>query len=89
MTEKTYRGFGTLILKGEKIVVSGERALDLAVRLKYAGISEDKIIIANDLKEAAKMLADSKNDVCYALVNYTVVFKMQEIFKEIEKKYGR
>ena len=73
----------------EKIVVSGERALDLAVRLKYAGISEEKIIIASDLKDAAKMLVDSKNEVCYALVNYTVVFKMQEIFKEIEKKYGR
>ena len=73
----------------EKIVISGERALDLAVRLKYAGISEEKIIIASDLKDAAKMLVDSKNEVCYALVNYTVVFKMQEIFKEIEKKYGR
>ncbi len=76
-------------VNAKKIILTGIRVDDLAVRLKYAGINEDKMIKCADLKSAAQTLAGSETDVCYALVNYTVVFKMQQIFKELEKKYGK
>ena len=76
-------------INAQKIVITGMRVDELAVRLKYAGINEEKVMVARDLKAAAEALIGENCDMCYALVNYTVVFKIQEIFKELEKKYGR
>lgn len=72
----------------KKIVISGIRVDDLAVRLKYAGIAEDKFEIKYSLDEAANALLSQNCENCYALVNYTVVYKLQEILKELEKKNG-
>ncbi len=67
-----------------RIIVSGFRADDLALRLKYAGIRPESITKTYDLKDAAKKLLSGSGEICYALVNYTVVFRMQEILKEME-----
>lgn len=72
----------------EKIVLSGIRADDLAVRLKYAGVNSDLIEIKYSLEDAAKTLISYDCGNCYALVNYTVVYKMQEILKGLERKNG-
>lgn len=39
-----------------EIVVSGIRALDMGLRLKYAGIKEDKIIVLENIKKALNYL---------------------------------
>ena len=62
------------------------RVDDLALRLKYGGIEESKMKKFNTLKEAASEILNGDEDICYALVNYTVVFTMQEILKELEKE---
>lgn len=67
-------------------VLSGIRVDDLAVRMKYAGIEEERMTKVRDLKEAAQTLLAGKGEICYALVNYTAVFRMQDIFKELEKE---
>lgn len=72
----------------KKIVIAGIRVDDLAVRLKYAGLDRDKIEIKYSLDEAADAMLNQDCDKCYALVNYTVVYKLQEILKELEKKNG-
>ena len=36
------------------------------------------------LKEAAMEITNGDEDICYALVNYTVVFKLSEALKELE-----
>ena len=60
------------------ITVSGMRAYDLAVRLKYAGISTDKIIIEPDIKKAIKKVANSINsdEKITILPSYTVMWSI-------------
>ncbi|MBQ2696289.1 MAG: DUF1727 domain-containing protein [Clostridia bacterium] len=68
----------------QNLVVTGFRADELMLRMKYAGFSEEKQVKTKDLKEAVAALVIGEAEVCYALVNYTVVFTMQEILKAME-----
>jgi len=67
-----------------KLVLTGIRADELSLRLKYAGFPEERQEVYHDLKQAAQALVSGDGDVAYALVNYTVVFPMQAILKEME-----
>ena len=70
----------------KRYILCGMRVDDLALRLKYGGIDETRIKKFHTLKEAATEILNGDEDICYALVNYTVVFTMQEILKELEKE---
>lgn len=70
--------------KVHRLVVTGVRADDLALRLKHAGFAPSVQTKVYDLKTALKTAADGDCTVCYALVNYTVVFAAQSILKELE-----
>ena len=43
------------------VITSGIRAKDMAVRLKYAGIPQEKIIVEEDIKTAIEIAAKSDN----------------------------
>ena len=47
----------------KKIIITGVNTLDYKLRLLLAGISEDKIIISEDYKEAHKYLSLDKSDI--------------------------
>ncbi len=66
------------------IIVSGERYADMAVRLKYAGISPSNIILEKNLKKAlnSALKATNKNEKLYILPTYTALLKMQKIIKK-------
>lgn len=68
----------------QKIVVSGDRAYDMAVRLKYAGVSEDQFLIEKNIKTAMeKALAmTSDEETLLILPTYTALLKMQKIIKK-------
>lgn len=66
------------------LVVTGYRADDLMLRMKHIGYTEEMQEKTRNLKEAVEKLLSGDGEVCYALVNYTVVFTMQEILKEME-----
>ncbi len=66
-----------------EIVVSGSRAWDMAVRMKYAGFDSDKIKIMPEIKEA---LNYSINDIetgqqLLIMPTYTALLEMQKILK--------
>ena len=64
-----------------KIVVSGSRSYDMALRLKYAGFNMDNIKIANTLKQALDLAtaADpSESGIVYALNTYTAMLEMRQ-----------
>ena len=65
----------------KSIFVSGERKHDTALRLKYAGLDAELVDITAD---TIKKIADGDGEVCYLLVNYTVLFATQEILKRID-----
>lgn len=75
-------------LKGwqNKIVTSGKRASDMALRLKYAGIEQDKIEIIDDIENALKASLDrtSTGQILNILPSYTALLAMQEILKNFK-----
>ncbi len=70
----------------QKIVVSGDRAYDMAVRLKYAGVSEDQFIIKKDIKEAINHSLSllERDETLLVLPTYTALLKMQQITRKMK-----
>jgi UDP-N-acetylmuramyl tripeptide synthase len=60
---------------------SGTRAAELAVRLKYAGVEEDRITVQPDLSLALQAAArDAPDDATlYALPTYTAMLSLREL----------
>jgi UDP-N-acetylmuramyl tripeptide synthase len=64
-----------------KVVVAGQRAEDMAVRMKYAGIDPQKIVVVSDLSQAldrAIGLTDSA-ETLWVMPTYTCLLELQKI----------
>lgn len=63
------------------VVTSGTRAKDMALRLKYAGLNPDKIIVEEDLKKAAELVSksDDKTENITILPTYTALLKLTKM----------
>lgn len=63
----------------ERVVVSGTRAADMAVRLKYAGVPADHIIEEPDLDRAFEraLTLGSPTDPLYLLPTYTAMLELR------------
>lgn len=59
----------------ESFIASGKRAYDAALRMKYAGIPEEKITILPELKEAV-LFAKTKGLPTYIMATYTCLAPM-------------
>lgn len=70
-----------------RIIVSGTRAYDMALRLKYAGFSVKSIHIEPDIELAVEFLAEATkpNHTGYILSTYTAMLAVRSI---ISKKSG-
>lgn len=70
-----------------KIIVSGIRASDMAVRLKYAGIDTSKIEIVNDIKTAFKKSIDitPENALLNIIPTYTALLEVDKLKHNILK----
>lgn len=64
---------------------SGVRYADMGLRLKYAGIPEEKIGLFSEMKSAVEKALAETGEVLYILVNYTALFSTQSLLKELEK----
>lgn len=62
------------------VVTSGLRAYDMAVRLKYAGIPQEKIMVEPDLKKAIKYVSTTtpKDEKITLLPSYTALLKISK-----------
>lgn len=69
------------ILKDHKkeIFISGKRAYDMALRLKYADINDDQILVNEKIEKAisSSLKHLSENETLYILPTYTVLLEMQ------------
>lgn len=74
--------FNYLKYQKTPIIVSGTRAYDLALRLKYAGIPPTKIIPVGSIKKALKILSEQPGDSAYILPTYTAMLKLRKILKK-------
>lgn len=64
-----------------EIVVSGDRAEDMQLRLKYAGADTGRIRLIREMKEAVSWIEASRTPV-YALPNYTSMLELREAVRE-------
>lgn len=65
-----------------QMICSGLRAEDMALRLKYAGFAEDKIVIEHILPKAVERLGGYPGidrDSVFILPTYTVLFPLRDI----------
>ena len=62
------------------VVTSGARAYDMATRLKYAGIPQDRIKVEPDVKKAIKYVTDNspKEEKITILPSYTALLKISK-----------
>lgn len=70
--------------------VSGTRYADMALRLKYAGLSEKEIILSTDTRQRLEeILASGSGDSLYILANYTALLPIRKVLTELSEKYGK
>ena len=72
--------------KAEKeIVVSGTRANDMALRLKYAGVNVNKIKVISDIEKAVEYVGNSADNNITILPTYTALLKLDKM-KNLKRK---
>ena len=69
----------------KEIVVSGIRAQDMALRLKYAGLNTDKIKVINDLDKAVEYVGKVSDNTITILPTYTALLKINKM-KNLRRK---
>ncbi|MDP4159810.1 MAG: MurT ligase domain-containing protein, partial [Bacillota bacterium] len=67
----------------ERVICTGLRAEDMALRLKYAGVSVEKLVIEHTLAGALDGLQKNRSveDAAFILPTYTLLFPMREILE--------
>lgn len=67
----------------QPIIVSGDRAYDMALRLKYAGVNQQLVHIEKDIREALNgaLALTQEDETLLVLPTYTALLKMQNIIK--------
>ena len=76
--------FEALAGRVRMITCSGSRSAELALRMKYAGVAEDRILVEPDLVRAldralAERPADSPPPPLYALPTYTAMLALRDL----------
>ncbi|MCL6612277.1 MAG: MurT ligase domain-containing protein [Peptococcaceae bacterium] len=62
-------------------VCTGRRAEEMALRLKYAGISEARLAVVNGYKEAVKRVLEGESPKSYLLATYTALWPVERILR--------
>ena len=62
----------------EKVIVSGDRAQDMRVRLKYAGIEDKNITVERDYEKLVTSLEGLETDVCL-MPTYTAMLELRSV----------
>ncbi len=65
--------------KFSSFICSGQRAEEMALRLKYAGISGSKLIIVKDYTEALEKVLNGQGLKSYILATYTALWPVERI----------
>jgi len=71
--------FEVLAGRVRRITCAGTRAEELAVRLKYASVPEDRIAVQPSLERALDQAVDAAQGRLYALPTYTAMLELREL----------
>ena len=70
----------------EKIICSGQRSGDIALRIKYAGFDPDKLHIESRLSEGIALAVAEAAQAAYILCTYTALFSCRQIMLKMQKQ---
>lgn len=75
--------FEMLRFEKKPVLVSGHRAEDMALRLKYAGLPEEMIKVEYDIVKAfyQAVAETEKDETLYVLPTYTVLLQLSQLLK--------
>lgn len=76
-------------LKNETVTsytTTGIRSKDMAVRLKYCDIEQNKITVGGDMRRDIINAVNGSGERVYIVVNYTLLFSTKKILSELEDK---
>lgn len=62
----------------DEVFISGLRCYDMAVRLKIAGLEEDKFIIETEFENLTSKIKESTNNKIYILATYTAMINYRK-----------
>jgi len=65
-----------------RAVCSGTRAPELALRLKYAGLPEERLDLVVSLEKALESSLAAANGSVYALPTYTALLELRDLLAE-------
>jgi UDP-N-acetylmuramyl tripeptide synthase len=71
----------------KRVICSGKRSGDMAVRIKYAGFDAENIIIKSSLEEGIEAATRLDSEVSYILCTYTTLFASRNILARKQKKF--
>ena len=77
LSHSPLKGEGAILNK--EIVVSGSRANDMALRLKYAGVGVNNIKVIGDIEKAVEYVGQSADNNITILPTYTALLKLNKI----------
>lgn len=60
----------------QKVVVSGDRAADMKVRIKYAGIPEENVLVEKDYEKLVDFM-EQQNDAVFIMPTYTAMLDLR------------
>ncbi|MDR3540659.1 MAG: MurT ligase domain-containing protein [Desulfosporosinus sp.] len=85
-----FERLGTYEARIRQVICTGLRAEDIALRLKYAGVTEGKLILEHTLTGALDLLQTNRaeEEVAFILPTYTLLFPVREILENRQKKAG-
>ena len=86
-----FERLGTYEDRIHQVICTGLRAEDMALRLKYAGVSEEKLVIEHALDSALDRLQTNRavDEATFILPTYTLLFPLREILENRQKNAGR
>ncbi|WP_130836164.1 Mur ligase family protein [Lachnoclostridium sp. Marseille-P6806] len=64
-----------------QVYVSGDRAEDMQLRLKYAGVPEERIVLEKDNVKLLAMMRESQRPV-FVMPNYTAMLSLRAVLSE-------
>lgn len=71
------------------IVCSGLRSGDMALRVKYAGYSVERLAIKTNLKEAIEHITGLEGEKTYLLSTYSALFECRKILLDLQKRSAK
>jgi lipid II isoglutaminyl synthase (glutamine-hydrolysing) len=74
--------FELLASATRRVVCAGTRAPEMAVRLKYAGWPEERIVVTEGIAESLDAALQGGSDPLYALPTYTALLELRTLLAD-------